>query len=448
MAFEGLSDRLQEVFRKLRGKGKISEEDVKVAMREIRLALLEADVNFKVVKDFVGRVRERAIGQEVLQSLTPGQQIIKIVYDEMTELMGGAESKLDFSSRTPSVIMAVGLQGSGKTTTVAKLGRKLIKQGRRPLFAACDVYRPAAIKQLQVLGEQVQIPVFAMGQANPVDIARGAMEYARSHNRDIVILDTAGRLHINEELMNELKEIKAAVTPDEILLVVDAMTGQDAVNVAESFNRELGVTGVVLTKLDGDTRGGAALSVKAVTGCPIKLVGLGEKLDALDAFYPDRMASRILGMGDVLSLVEKAQATFDEKKAREMERKIRQQEFTLEDFLEQMQQVRSMGPLEDLLGMIPGMGKQLKGVKPDFDEKELGHVEAIIKSMTPDERRNPVLINGSRKKRIARGSGTRVQEVNRLLKQFEESRKLMKQFADMGSRKGKKGGLPPLKFPF
>jgi signal recognition particle subunit SRP54 len=448
VAFEGLSDRLQEVFRKLRGKGKISEEDVKVAMREIRLALLEADVNFKVVKDFVGRVRERAIGQEVLQSLTPGQQIIKIVYDEMTELMGGAESKLDFSSRTPSVIMAVGLQGSGKTTTVAKLGRKLIKQGRRPLFAACDVYRPAAIKQLQVLGEQVQIPVFAMGQANPVDIARGAMEYARSHNRDIVILDTAGRLHINEELMNELKEIKAAVTPDEILLVVDAMTGQDAVNVAESFNRELGVTGVVLTKLDGDTRGGAALSVKAVTGCPIKLVGLGEKLDALDAFYPDRMASRILGMGDVLSLVEKAQATFDEKKAREMERKIRQQEFTLEDFLEQMQQVRSMGPLEDLLGMIPGMGKQLKGVKPDFDEKELGHVEAIIKSMTPDERRNPVLINGSRKKRIARGSGTRVQEVNRLLKQFEESRKLMKQFADMGSRKGKKGGLPPLKFPF
>jgi len=448
VAFEGLSDRLQDIFRKLRGKGKIGEEDVKVAMREVRLALLEADVNFKVVKDFVGRVRERAVGQEVLQSLTPGQQIIKIVYDEMTELMGGSESKLNFSSRTPGVIMAVGLQGSGKTTTVAKLGKKLISQGRRPLFAACDVYRPAAIKQLQVLGEQVEIPVFAMGQANPVDIARGALEYARSHNRDMVILDTAGRLHINEELMNELKEIKAAVTPEEILLVVDSMTGQDAVNVAESFNRELGVTGVVLTKLDGDTRGGAALSVKAVTGCPIKLVGLGEKLDALDVFYPDRMASRILGMGDVLSLVEKAQATFDEKKAREMERKIRQQEFTLEDFLDQMQQVRSMGPLEDLLGMIPGMGKQLKGVKPDFDEKELGHVEAIIKSMTPDERRNPALINGSRKKRIARGSGTKVQEVNRLLKQFEESRKLMKQFADMGSRKGKKGGMPPMKFPF
>jgi len=448
MAFEGLSDRLQDIFRKLRGKGKIGEEDVKVAMREVRLALLEADVNFKVVKDFVGRVRERAVGQEVLQSLTPGQQIIKIVYDEMTELMGGSESKLNYSARTPSIIMAVGLQGSGKTTTVAKLGRKLIKQGRRPLFAACDVYRPAAIKQLQVLGEQVEIPVFSMGQANPVDIARGAVEYARNHNRDIVILDTAGRLHINEELMNELKEIKAAVNPEEILLVVDAMTGQDAVNVAESFNRELGVTGVVLTKLDGDTRGGAALSVKAVTGCPIKLVGLGEKLDALDVFYPDRMASRILGMGDVLSLVEKAQATFDEKKAREMERKIRQQEFTLEDFLDQMQQVRSMGPLEDLLGMIPGMGKQLKGAKPDIDERELGHVEAIIKSMTRDERRNPALINGSRKKRIARGSGTKVQEVNRLLKQFEESRKLMKQFADMGSRKGKKGGMPPIKFPF
>lgn len=448
MAFEGLSDRLQDIFRKLRGKGKISEEDVKVAMREVRLALLEADVNFKVVKDFVSRVRERAVGQEVLQSLTPGQQIVKIVYDEMTELMGGSESKLSFSSRTPSVIMAVGLQGSGKTTTVAKLGKRLVKQGRRPLFAACDVYRPAAIKQLQVLGEQVEIPVFAMGQANPVDIARGALEYARNHNRDVVILDTAGRLHINEELMNELKEIKAVVNPEEILLVVDAMTGQDAVNVAESFNRELGVTGVVLTKLDGDTRGGAALSVKAVTGCPIKLVGLGEKMDALDVFYPDRMASRILGMGDVLSLVEKAQATFDEKKAREMERKIRQQEFTLEDFLDQMQQVRSMGPLEDLLGMIPGMGKQLKGVKPDIDEKEIGHIEAIIKSMTPDERRNPTLINGSRKKRIARGSGTKVQEVNRLLKQFEESRKLMKQFADMGSRKGKKGGLPPIKFPF
>jgi signal recognition particle subunit SRP54 len=450
MAFEGLSDRLQDIFRKLRGKGKINEEDVKVAMREVRLALLEADVNFKVVKDFVSRVRERAVGQEVLQSLTPGQQMVKIVHDEMAELMGGSESKLNLS-HSPSIIMEVGLQGSGKTTTVAKLGKRLIKQGRRPLFVACDVYRPAAIKQLQVLGEQVNIPVFSMGQSNPVDIARASLEYAKSHNRDVIILDTAGRLHIDEDMMDELKEIKAAVEPDEILLVVDAMTGQDAVNVAESFNQELGLTGVVLTKLDGDTRGGAALSVKAVTGCPIKLVGVGEKLDALDVFYPDRMASRILGMGDILSLVEKAQENIDVKKAKEMERKIRRQEFTLEDFLEQMQQVRSMGPLEDLLGMIPGLGKQFKGDKPDFDEKEIIHIEAIIKSMTPDERRNPSLINGSRKKRIARGSGTKVQEVNRLLKQFEESRKLMKQFAELaeaGNRKGKKGGMSPMRFPF
>lgn len=447
MAFEGLSDRLQEVFRKLRGKGKITEEDVKAAMREVRLALLEADVNFKVVKDFVERVRERAVGQEVLQSLTPGQQVVKIVHDEMTALMGGAESKLNLT-RSPSVIMAVGLQGAGKTTTVAKLGKRLVKQGRRPLFVACDVYRPAAIKQLQVLGEQVEIPVFSMGQGNPVDIARASVEFARSNNRDIIILDTAGRLHINEELMDELQQIKSALNPDEILLVVDAMTGQDAVNVAEAFNQQLTLTGVILTKLDGDTRGGAALSVKAVTGCPIKYVGMGEKLDALEVFFPDRMASRILGMGDVLSLVEKAQATIDEKTAREMERKLRQQEFTLEDFLEQMQQVRSMGPLEDLLAMIPGMGKQLKGMQGQIDEKELGRVEAIIQSMTKEERRNPAIINGSRKKRIARGSGTRVQEVNRLLKQFEESRKLMKQFADLGGRKGKRGGMPPIKFPF
>jgi len=450
VAFEGLSDRLQDVFRKLRGKGKITEEDVKLAMREVRLALLEADVNFKVVKEFTAKVSERAVGQEVLKSLTPGQQIVKIVYDEMTLLMGGTEAKLNLGSRTPGVLMAVGLQGAGKTTSVAKLGKKLIKQGRRPVLVACDVYRPAAIKQLQVLGEQTGIPVFSMGQGNPVDIAKASIEYARSNNRDIVILDTAGRLHINEELMDELKNIKTMVNPDEILLVVDAMTGQDAVNVAESFNKELTLTGVVLTKLDGDTRGGAALSVKAVTGCPIKLVGMGEKLDALEVFYPERMASRILGMGDVLSLVEKAQANFDEKKAREMERKIRQQEFTLEDFLEQMQQVRSMGPLQDLLGMIPGMGKQLKGMQAEFDEKEIVWIEAIIQSMTRDERRNPSIINGSRKKRIAKGSGTRVQDVNRLLKQFEESRKLMKQFADMGHKKGRKGGggMPPFKLPF
>lgn len=447
MAFEGLSDRLQEVFKKLRGKGKIGEEDVKLAMREVRLALLEADVNYKVVKSFVATVSERAVGQEVLHSVTPGQQVVKIVYDEMTQLMGGSETKLTMSSKPPTIFMAVGLQGAGKTTTVAKLARNLIKQGRRPLLVAADVYRPAAIKQLQVLGEQVGVPVFSMGQGNPVDIARASMEYARSNNRDIVIIDTAGRLHINEELMDELIQIQKAVEPHETLLVVDAMTGQDAVNVAETFNEQLNITGVILTKLDGDTRGGAALSVKAVTGCSIKLVGMGEKLDALETFYPERMASRILGMGDILSLVEKAQENFDEKKAREMEQKIRKQEFTLEDFLEQMQQVKSMGPLQDLLGMIPGMGKQLKGMEGQIDEKELLHVEAIIKSMTPEERRNPALLNGSRKKRIAQGSGSKVQEVNRLVKQFEESRKLMKQFAEMGGKKGKRG-MPGMKFPF
>jgi len=446
MAFEGLSDRLQDIFKKLRGKGKITEDDVNAAMREIRLALLEADVNFKVVKDLVARIKERAVGQEVLASLTPGQQIVKIVHDEMTALMGGTESKLILSSHTPMVIMTVGLQGAGKTTTVAKLAKSLVKQGRRPLLVAADIYRPAAIKQLQVLGEQINIPVFTMGQSNPVGIARKSMDYARANNRDIVILDTAGRLHVNEELMNELKQIQAQVKPDEILLIVDAMTGQDAVNVAESFNEQLGLTGVILTKLDGDTRGGAALSVKAVTGCPIKFIGMGEKLDALEVFYPDRMASRILGMGDILSLVEKAQANFDEKKAREMERKIRQQEFTLEDFMQQMQQVRSMGPLQDLLSMIPGMDKQLKGMQGEFDEKEVYKIEAIIQSMTPAERRDPGIINGSRKKRIARGSGTKVQEVNRLLKQFEESKKMMKQLTDMTGKKGKKG--MPMRFPF
>jgi len=444
--FEGLSDKLQDILKKLKGKGKVTEEDVNTAMREVRLALLEADVNFKVVKEFISRVRSRAVGQEVLQSLTPGQQVIKIVHDEMTELMGGSESKINISGN-PAVIVAVGLQGAGKTTLVAKLARKLAKQGKSPLMVACDVYRPAAIKQLQVLGEQTDIPVFSMGQENPVDIAKASLEHARNRNRDVVILDTAGRLHINEELMEELKQIKAAVDPGEVLLVVDAMTGQDAVNVAEAFNKELGVTGIVLTKLDGDTRGGAALSVKAVTGCPIKFVGVGEKIDALEIFFPDRMASRILGMGDILSLVEKAQSSIDRQKAREMERKIRQQEFTLEDFLEQMQQLKSLGPLEDLLGMIPGMGKHLKTMKGELDEKELRRVEAVIQSMTVEERRNPSILNGSRKKRIARGSGTRVQEVNRLLKQFEESRKLMKQFADLGNKKGKRG-LPLTKFPF
>ncbi len=446
MAFEGLSDRLQEVFRKLRGKGKISEDDVKLAMREVRLALLEADVNYKVVKNFVANVSERAVGQEVLQSVTPGQQVVKIVYDEMAKLMGTAENKLIMSSKPPTVFMTVGLQGAGKTTTVAKLAKNLIKQGRRPLLVACDVYRPAAIKQLQVLGEQVGVPVFSKGQANPVDIAHDALDYARTNNRDIVIIDTAGRLHINEELMDELKNIKRTLEPQEILLVVDAMTGQDAVNVAEAFNSDLGLTGVILTKLDGDTRGGAALSVKAVTGCPIKMIGMGEKLDTLEPFHPERMASRILGMGDILTLVEKAQDNFDQKQAREMERKIRQQEFTLEDFLQQMQQVRKMGPLEDLLGMIPGMGKQMKSLKGEVDESELNRLEAIIKSMTPAERQNPQIMNGSRKKRVARGSGTKVQEVNRLLKQFEDSRKLMKQLADMGGKKGKR--MPNFKMPF
>ena len=448
MAFEGLSDRLQEVFRKLRGKGKITEEDVKMAMREVRLALLEADVNYKVVKDFVANVSQRAIGHDVLQSVTPGQQVIKIVHDEMTRLMGEAENKLTMAPKPPTVFMVVGLQGAGKTTTVAKLAKSLIKQGRRPLLVACDVYRPAAIKQLQVLGEQVGVPVFSMGQGNPVDIAPASLEFANANNRDVVIIDTAGRLHINQELMDELADIKDRVKPQEVLLVVDAMTGQDAVNVAEAFNNELALTGVILTKLDGDTRGGVALSVKAVTGCPIKLVGMGEKLDALEVFHPDRMASRILGMGDILTLVEKAQDKFDQSQAREMERKIRQQEFTLDDFLQQMQQVRSMGPLEDLLGMIPGMGKHVRSMQGELDDGELSHVEAIIKSMTPAERRNPQILNGSRKKRVARGSGTRVQDVNRLLKQFEDARKLMKQLTDLTGKKGKRAGFPNLKLPF
>ena len=449
MAFESLADRLQDVFKKLRGKGKLSEQDVNDAMREVRMALLEADVNYKVVKSFVASVKERAIGSEVMESLTPGQQVIKIVNEEMTKLMGDNPSQIQNAGRGPTVILMAGLQGSGKTTSSAKLARYFKKQGRRPMLAACDIYRPAAIKQLQVLGQQLEVPVFSMGdKVNPVDIAKGAYAQAERQACDILIIDTAGRLHVDEALMEEIQGIAAAVKPQEILLVVDAMTGQDAVKVTEAFNERLELSGVILTKLDGDTRGGAALSVKAVTGKPIKFVGMGEKTDALEPFYPDRMASRILGMGDVLTLIEKAQANVDMKKAQEMEQKLRKAEFTLEDFLEQMQQVRSMGPLEDLLGMIPGLNKQLKGVKPDFDEKEIVHVEAIIKSMTLEERRNPTIINGSRKKRIARGSGTKVQEVNRLLKQFEESRKLMKQFADMGNRKGKKGGMPPIKFPF
>lgn len=440
--FEGLADKLQNTLKKLRGKGKVSEADVTEAMREVRLALLAADVNLKVVKDFVARVKERAIDQEVLESLTPGQQVVKVVYDELVALMGGTTSKINISPKPPTIIMLVGLQGAGKTTTVAKLGLYLRKQGRRPLLTACDIYRPAAIKQLQVLGGQLDLPVFSMGTGvSPVDIARGAVEHAVAHGRDAVLLDTAGRLHINEELMDELKSIKNTVKPHEILLVVDAMTGQDAVNVAESFHGDLGLDGVVLTKLDGDARGGAALSVKSVTGCPIKFAGMGEKADALEPFHPDRMASRILGMGDVLTLIEKAQSAMDANLAREMEKKIRKADFNFEDFLAQMQQMKKMGPIDQILGMLPGMGnmKALKDVQ--IDEKEMKHVEAIILSMTPEERRNPQLLKDSRKKRIAKGSGTSVQKVNNLIKNFEQTRKMMKQFSEMRGSKGPgKGG--------
>ncbi|MGE4271511.1 MAG: signal recognition particle protein [Desulfitobacterium sp.] len=451
--FQGLSEKLQETFKRLKSKGKLTEADVNEAMREVRMALLEADVNFKVVKDFVAKVKERSIGQEVLESLSPGQQVIKIVNEEMIALMGGVSSKINISSKPPTVIMLVGLQGAGKTTHGAKLANMLKKQGKHPLLVACDIYRPAAIKQLEVLGDQIKVPVFSLGQENPVKIASTSLQHALSQGLDVVIIDTAGRLHINEELMGELKDIKAAVKPHEILLVVDAMTGQDAVNVAESFHGDLGIDGIIMTKLDGDTRGGAALSVKAVTGCPIKFAGTGEKMDAIEPFFPDRMASRILGMGDVLTLIEKAQEAFDEKQAREMEQKLRKQEFTLDDFLDQMQQIKKMGPLGSLLEMIPGAGKQLKDVQ--IDEKDMAHVEAIIHSMTQEERRKPALIKDSRKRRIAKGSGTSVQEVGRLLKQFEQMQKMMKQFAGapgmgmMGKgKKGKKGKKLGLPFPF
>jgi signal recognition particle subunit SRP54 len=448
MAFESLASRLQSTFDKLRGKGKVTEEDVTKAMREVRLALLEADVNFKVVKDFVNRVKERAIGQDVLKSLTPGQQVIKVVNDELTELMGGGQSKLVVANRPPTVIMMVGLQGAGKTTTTGKLANYLRgKQNRKPLLVACDVYRPAAIKQLEVLGKQLNIPVFSMGdKVSPVDIAKAAIAHAKAEHLDYVLIDTAGRLHIDEALMGELQEIKEITKPDEILLVVDAMTGQDAVNVAESFNNQLSLTGVVLTKLDGDTKGGAALSVKSVTGTPIKFVGMGEKMDALEPFHPDRMASRILGMGDVLTLIEKAQMEVDEAKAKELERKMRNADFTFEDFLDQMAQVRKMGPLDELLNLMPGMNK-IKGMKDlKVDEKALNRVEAIVRSMTTEEKRNPEIINSSRRKRIAKGSGTTVQEVNRLIKQFEDMRKMMKQFTKMTDKAKKKGG--GFKFPF
>ena len=444
--FEGLSAKLQNVISRFRGKGRVTEKDIKEMMREIRLALLEADVNYKVVKSFINSVSERAAGQEVLESLTPGQQVIKIVHEEMIELLGKVPSKPTFASRQPTIYMMVGLQGSGKTTTSGKIANLLRKQGKNPLLVACDVYRPAAVKQLQVVGGQLGIPVFAIeGSTDPVHIARKAVEHALSKLYDLVIIDTAGRLHIDEELMDELENIKNAVHPHEILLVVDSMTGQDAVNVAESFNEKLGIDGIVLTKLDGDTRGGAALSVKAVTGKPVKFAATGEKLNDIEPFYPDRMASRILGMGDVLSLIEKAQEAFDEKKAIEMEKKLRTQQFTLDDFLDQMQQLKKMGPLSQMLEMLPGMsGKKLGNL--EVDEKKLARVEAVIQSMTPQERRNPDMINGSRRKRIAAGSGTSVQDVNALLRQFEEMRKMMKMMSNYGKRGGKGSGRFRLPF--
>lgn len=446
MAFEGLSDRLQQTMQKIRGKGKVSESDVKEMMREVRLALLYADVNLKVVKSFIKKVSERAVGQEVMKSLTPGQQVIKVVKDELTELMGGEQSKIATASKPPTVVMMVGLQGAGKTTTTGKLANLLRKKyNRKPLLVAADIYRPAAINQLQTLGKQLSLPVFSLGdQVSPVEIATKAIEHAKEQHHDYVLIDTAGRLHIDENLMDELKQIKEKVKPDEILLVVDAMTGQDAVNVATSFNDQLGITGVVLTKLDGDTRGGAALSIRAVTEKPIKFVGLGEKMDALEPFHPERMASRILGMGDVLSLIEKAQAAVDEEKAKELEQKMRSASITLDDFLDQLDQVRNMGPLDELLKMLPGANK-MKGLNNlKIDDKQISHVEAIIRSMTKEEKEKPEIINASRRRRIAKGSGRPVQEVNRLLKQFEEMKKMMKQMNNM-TKKGKRKGF---KLPF
>lgn len=443
--FQSLSEKLENAFRKFRNKGKLTESDIKAGMREIKLALLEADVNFKVVKDFINSVSARAVGADVLESLLPAQQIVKIVNEELTAIMGGTQSKLTISSKPPTVVMMVGLQGAGKTTHAAKLAGMYKKQGKRPLLAACDIYRPAAIKQLQILGEQLDIPVFTLGdQTSPVKIAEEAVKYADMKGYDMVFVDTAGRLHIDEELMAELQSIKENVSPTEILLTIDAMIGQDAVNVASHFNDLLDITGVILTKLDGDTRGGAALSVRYVTGKPIKFIGTGEKLDNIEAFYPDRMASRILGMGDILSLIEKAEQAYDEKKAKDLEEKIRKQQFTLDDYLDQFAQLRSMGDLNQIAAMIPGMKPgALKDAQ--IDEKALGRTEAIIKSMTPAEKNDPSIINGSRKKRIANGSGTSVEEVNKLLKQFDQIQKLMKQFTKPGKRGnmfGKKG------FPF
>jgi len=447
MAFEGLSEKISAAFKKLRGKGRLTEADVKAAMREIRLALLEADVSYKVVKDFVSKVSARAVGTDVLESLTPAQMIVKIVNEELTALMGSENQKIHQASQPPTVVMLVGLQGAGKTTNGAKLAGLFKKQGRRPLLVACDIYRPAAIKQLQVVGEKLEIPVFEMGQTNPVDIAKAAVAHAIRHGNDMVFLDTAGRLHVDEQLMEELKAIKAEVKPHEILLVVDAMTGQDAVNAAQSFNEWLDIDGVMLSKLDGDARGGAALSVRAVTGKPIKFAGMGEKLDQIEAFHPGRMASRILGMGDVLTLIEKAEQAFDQKKAEELEKKLRSNKFTLQDYYDQLSQLKNMGSMEEILGMMPGMGS-LKNVK--VDEKAMSRTAAIILSMTPYERENPNCLNHSRKRRIAAGAGVKVEEINKLLKSFDAMNAMIKQFSGPGAAKKMKklqrmgGGFPGL----
>ena len=446
MAFESLSEKLNAAFKKLRGKGRLTQADIKEAMREVRMALLEADVSYKVVKDFTKTVTERASGAEVLEALSPAQMVIKIVNEELCRLMGSENQKLNFGSKSPAVVMLVGLQGAGKTTNGAKLAGYIRRQGKRPLLAACDIYRPAAIKQLETVGAQLNIPVFQMGQTNPVDIAKAAVEHAKRHGNDVVFLDTAGRLHIDEALMDELKNIRDAVEPSEILLVVDAMTGQDAVNAATAFDEALGVTGVMLSKLDGDARGGAALSIRAATGKPIKFIGVGEKLDMIEPFHPDRMASRILGMGDVLTLIEKAEQSFDEKKALEAAEKLRANKFSLSDYLDQMAQLKNMGDLQDLAGMIPGLdAKALKGAK--MDDKMLAHQEAIILSMTQAERDNPSMLNSSRKKRIAAGSGTSVVDVNRLIKQFDAMQQMMKQFSgknmkNLQKKMGKGGGFP------
>ena len=446
--FQNLSEKLENAFKKFKNKGKLTEADVKAGMREIKLALLEADVNFKVVRDFIKTVSERAVGSQVLESLNPGQQVIKIVCEELTSLMGSTQAKLTIASKPPTVIMMVGLQGAGKTTHAGKLAGMYKKQGKNPLLVACDIYRPAAIKQLEVVGEKLGIPVFQMGdKVSPVKIAKEGIKYANQKGYDMVFVDTAGRLQIDEVLMQELIDIKSEVQPHEILLTVDSMIGQESVNVAETFNNLLDITGVILTKLDGDTRGGAALSIRYVTGKPIKFIGVGEKLDAIEPFHPDRMARRILGMGDVLTLIDKAQAQFDEKKAAELEEKLRQSIFTLDDYLEQMQQLKGMGSLEQLAGMMPGMKPgALKDAK--LDEKVLVHQEAIIKSMTRKERERPEMLNASRKMRIAKGSGTTVEEVNKLLKQHEQIKKMMKQFSDMSKSKMGKKKLSGMKFPF